>query len=180
VCYELTVTDDTHTTLGRRFRVPAHPDVLTALGRATYSFLAIEETVTAILAEAGYCNLAVARGMMAGQKESALRLVADGYRGASDAATADALVAGADAFRDIRKGARNELLHAHPFTAGKDEKGAYMPGLGYTIPDGSSWKTLTQTPDDLLDLATTIEGAITPLTDAREAVAANPLPGSQT
>jgi integrase len=30
--------DDTHTTLGRSFRTPAHPEILSALGRALYCF----------------------------------------------------------------------------------------------------------------------------------------------
>lgn len=41
--------DDMHTTLGRSFRTPSHPDVLMALGRAQYTFLDLDESLTAIL-----------------------------------------------------------------------------------------------------------------------------------
>jgi hypothetical protein len=78
-------------------------------------------------------------------------------------------------FGDVRATVRNELLHAHPFTAGTDAAGAYLPGLAYTAKDGKSWKTVARTPEDLLDLATKIEIAIDPLNNAREAVRRLPL-----
>jgi hypothetical protein len=66
--------DNTHSTLGRSFRTPAHPALLAALGRASYCFLSLEETVTAILYEAGRgaADLSTTRGKMAGDKEDAL------------------------------------------------------------------------------------------------------------
>ncbi|MHA6969372.1 hypothetical protein ACX5K5_16925 (plasmid) [Glutamicibacter bergerei] len=70
---------------------------------------------------------------------------------------------------------RNVLLHAHPYTAGEDGRGNYLPGLAYTAPDGKSWKTISPTPEDLLDLAIEIEQAIDPLDEARVAVQALPL-----
>jgi hypothetical protein len=78
-----------------------------------------------------------------------------------------------------RESARNELLHAHPYTAREDDEGNYLPGLAYTAKDGQSWKTVSQTPEDLLDLATEIERAVDPLSAARNAVQALPLSALQ-
>lgn len=125
--------DDAHTTLGRRFRTPAHPDVLAALGRALYNFLSLEETVTAILYEAEVATLPITRAKMAGDKETALQDLADMYRNTqSGSGIAEALDAAVAAFRQARQSIRNELSHAHPFTAGTDAEGSYMPGLAHT------------------------------------------------
>jgi hypothetical protein len=62
------MSNATHETLGQHFRVPAHPDVLMALGRTIYNFLALEETVVAILFDAGAANLSETRALMAGEK----------------------------------------------------------------------------------------------------------------
>lgn len=79
------------------------------------------------------------------------------------------------AFKEARQLVRNKLSHAHPFTAGTDSEGNYLPGLGFTVKDGSSWETLTSTPEDLLDLATEVELAIGPLDAARAAILQTPL-----
>jgi hypothetical protein len=50
-----------------------------------------------------------------------------------------------------------------------------MPGLAYTVRDGTAWKEVTRGPADLLDLAAEVEQAITPLQAARRAVTASPL-----
>jgi hypothetical protein len=126
--------DDTYTTLGRHFRTPAHPDVLAALGRAVYCFLSLEEGVTAVLYEAGAADLSTTRAEMAGGKEQALRDLADQVATVLDKAAA--------AFHVARSTIRNELLHAHPFTAGRDDSGTYLPGLGYTAKDGSHGRRL--------------------------------------
>jgi hypothetical protein len=166
----------THVTLGRNFRTPAHPRVLAALGRALYCFLSLEESVTAIMFDAGAATLPMTRGKMAGAKEQALADLAERYRASvSGAAVADSLDAAVTAFRTARKSVRNELLHAHPYTAGEDASGNYLPGLAYTARDGRSWRTVSSTPEDLLDLATEVERATYPLSAAREAVRALPL-----
>lgn len=167
--------DDTHVTLGRSFRTPAHPDVLSALGRAQYTFLSLEETVTAILYDAGAATLPETRGKMASAKEDALEQLADKYRQRDESDIADLLDDARRALKDTRRSVRNKLSHAHPYTAGKDVTGNYMPGLAYTVRDGSSWETLAETPDDLLDLATEIEKVIDPLGAARQAVHLTPL-----
>lgn len=168
--------DDTHTTLGRRFRTPSHPDVLMALGHAQYTFLSLEESVTVILYEAGVMSLPEARGKLAGAKEGELRRLANRYRQHADGQpVAGLLDAAAEAFQQARELVRNKLSHAHPYTAGTDAEGNYLPGLGYTVRDGSSWETLSATPDDLLDMATEVERAIDPLSDARMAVRERPL-----
>jgi hypothetical protein len=172
--------EGTYSTLGREFRTPAHPAVLSALGRALYCFLSLEESVTAVLseaeAEAGAATLAVTRGKTAGAKEHDLVDLANKYRTSpAGEATADSLDKAAAAFKTARKTVRNELLHAQPYTAGDDESGRYLPGLSYTAPDGQSWKTISRTPEDLLDLASEIERALDPLSAARDAVRALPL-----
>ena len=123
--------DETHATLGRRFRTPAHPDVLAALGRALFCFLSLD--------------------------------------------IADALDAAVAAFRKARQSIRNELLHAHSFTACTDSDGRYLPGLAYTAKDGQSWKTISRSPQDLLDLAAAMEDALDPLNAARRLVQCTPL-----
>jgi len=172
--------DGTHVTLGRRFRTPAHPHVLAALGRALYCFLSLEESVTAILFDAGAATLSMTRAKMAGDKEQAIVDLADRYRssplGGAVAVTLDQAVV---AFRSARKSVRNELLHTHPYTAGEDGEGNYLPGLAYTAKDGQSWKTVSRTPEDLLDLATVIEHAVDPLSAARNAVQTLPLSALQ-
>lgn len=168
--------DGTHVTLGRRFRTPSHPDVLLALGRAQYNFLSLEETVTAILYEAGVATLPETRGKMAGTKEKELRKLAERYRAhALGGEIAALLDTAAGAFSMAREVVRNKLSHAHPYTAGRDSEGNYLPGLGYTVSDGSSWTTLSSTPEDLLGLAADVEKAISPLGHARRAVRALPV-----
>ena len=142
------MTDDsqngTHITLGRQFRTPAHPQVVAALGRALYCFLSLEESVTAILFEAGVATLPESRAKMAGPKEEDLDDLAGQYRSVvSGVVVADALDLAVLEFRKARKSVRNILLHAHPYTAGEDGEGNYLPGLAYTAPDGQSWKTVS-------------------------------------
>lgn len=165
-----------YVTLGRSFRTPAHPEVLAALGRVYFTVLSLEESVTAILYESGHIGLSEARGKMAGQKEDDLGALARLYRKhPRGVSTADGLDAAKAAFGNVRKRLRNPLSHAHPFTAGADADGNYLPGLAYTVRDGSSWRTLAIIPDDLLDLVVEAEQAIDPLGAARRAVQQLPL-----
>lgn len=173
---EKPLVDGTHITLGRKFRTPAHPDVLVALGRAQYTFLSLEESVTAILHDAGAATLSETRGKMAHAKGQALKELAAKYREHPDGlAIAELIDAAFAAFDHARDVVRNKLSHAHPFTAGQDAHRRYLPGLAYTAKDGKSWRTLVATPEDLLNFATEIEHAITPLGAARRAVTAKPL-----
>lgn len=132
--------------------------------------------MTAILHDAGRATLPMTRAKMAYAKESELQDLASLYR-ASRAGqdVADAIDAAVIAFRRARTSIRNELLHAHPFTAGQDAEGRYLPGLAYTARDGKSWKTVSRTPEDLLDLATEIESALDPMSTARTLVRERPL-----
>jgi hypothetical protein len=136
----------------------------------------MEETVTAILYDAGAESLSESRAKDAGKKEAALKNLADAYRvkpGSED--LGEAIDVAAIAFRRARRSITNVLLHAHPFTASEDSSGRYLPGLAYTAPDGESWRTVSQKPQDLLDLATQIEKALDPLNDARILVQGRPL-----
>jgi hypothetical protein len=69
---------------------------------------------------------------------------------------------------------RNQVSHAHPYTAGVDANGDYLPGLSYTAKDGTS-KTIAAVPADLLALADQVEQAINPLEAARDAVRTLPM-----
>ncbi|POH57493.1 hypothetical protein [Arthrobacter glacialis] len=138
--------------------------------------MSLEESVSAILFEAGASTLPEVQAKMAGSKERELENLADQYRlVASGVVVADALDQAVLEFRKARQSVRNVLLHAHPYTAGEDAEGNYLPGLAYTAADGQSWKTVSRTPEDLLDLATNIERAIDPLSVARLAVQTLPL-----
>lgn len=170
------MADGTHRTLGRNFRTPAHPDMLSAMGRALYNFLSLEESVTAVMYDAGAADLSETRAKVAGEKQQALEQLAELYRAASNGASvADLLDAAAASFGDVRARVRNELLHAHPYTEGYQEDGTYLPGLAYTAKDGKSWKTVARSPEEVLDLAAQIEDAISPLSAARDAVRRLPL-----
>ncbi len=167
------IENSEYVTLGRQFRTPAHPEVLAALGRAVYSFFSFEESVTAIVYHAGAATLPEMRRKVAGAKETALTELAKKYRfSPEEHGVAHLLDDAIAAFGDARVTVRNELLHAYPFTAGRDNEGAYLPGLAYTAQDGQSWKTIAQTPQDLLDLAIKIESTLRPVNAAREAVQA--------
>lgn len=163
-------------TLGQHFRTPAHPDVLMALGRVMFNFLSLEETVATILYEVGVSDLSTTRGKMAKAKGRALESLADLYRQQPGGKpVAECLDAACLAFHEVRQSVRNRVMHAHPFTAGKDEEGNYLPGLGYTFPHGREWITVATSPDDLLALAHAVEGAGVVMNEARTAVRNTPL-----
>lgn len=131
------MANDAHTTLGRTFAIPADPDMLTAMGRALYNFLYLEELLTAVIHYAGAADLSITRGKMAHEKQQALEQLAGRYRKASNGAeAADEVDAAATAFGEVRTRVRSELLHAHP----------QAQGLGYTARDGQSWNTVARTP----------------------------------
>jgi hypothetical protein len=160
--------NDTHTTDGEHYRTPAHPLLISALGRAVWNFLSLEETVVAILYEAGTHDLGEARSMMAGAKAEALRRLGPWLRqrGASHHLVSTIEVA-YEAFDLARSEYRNALLHASPFTAGYEEDGTYRPGLAMTTPSGL---VDARAPLDLHSLAHRIEDAIDPLSAARMGV----------
>jgi hypothetical protein len=150
--------------------------VLEALGRVLFNFISLEETISTTIYEAGAGDLSATRSLTAHGKQELMGQLAKRYRRqAGGEVVADVLDTAAKAFGHVRKTIRNEVLHAHPFTAGVDSEGDYLPGIGYTARDGKSWKTVARTPEDLLALAHEVEVAIGPLNAARAAVRANPL-----
>ncbi len=174
------MSDISHDSLGRHFRTPAHPDVLLALGRAQYTLLSLEETVVAIFYDAGFLGLDQSRVLMAGGKVDMLRSLAKRYRRSKNGKHVAPIIDGAvTAFDRVRDTARNRLFHAHPFTAGVDANGDYLPGSAYTGEDSKTKKivraTLADEPEDPLDLVTAIEEAIDPLSAARDAVTLLPV-----
>lgn len=168
-------TNGTYHTLGRDFRTPAHPDVLTALGRALFNFLNLEEYIPGIIYIATGEGLSETRGKTAHRKEQALTNLARRYEAAGLPEIADDLRTAVQAFSVAREEIRNRLLHAHPYTSGSDSEGAYLPGLAHTFKDGDRWITLSETPEELLDLATGIEKALSPLSTAYVRVIGRPL-----
>jgi len=161
--------NDTHTTDGEHYRTPAHPETVAALGRAIWSFLALEGIVASILYEAGVCGLDAARGLDAGDKEHALQ----GLRSSLAMRNAppevlESLDEAIKAFRHARSEYRNALAHATPYTAGRDEDGTYRPGLVLRLPDGS--RLHAGEPSDLHKIAHRIEDASSALNAARRAI----------
>ena len=161
--------NDTHHTGGEHYRTPAHPGTLAALGRAIWNFLYLEESVVAILYEAGEYTLGDARALDAGGKERALRQL----RSSLEAREAppellDSLDSAIAAFSHARSEHRNALAHASPHTAGYDEDGKFRPGLALDLPGGR--RLHAATPGHLLEIAHRIEDAATPLAAARRAI----------
>jgi hypothetical protein len=173
---------DGHETLGRSFRTPAQPEFVEALGRAVFNFLYLEEIVSTIVNEAGASSSpSETRRSAAEGKVKALRKLEGRYRRhPRGAEAADALKAATDVFEEQRQEVRNALLHAHPFTAGTDEHGNYLPGLAHTEGSGRAWRTVASSPEDLLDLAARIETALDPLNTARMAVGCLPITDLET
>lgn len=160
--------NDTFTTDGERYRFPAHPQMVSALGRALWNFLALEEIVVAVLYESGAHSLNDARSMMAGPKEKAMQALRDAWsRQAAPASVIEALDGAISAFGLARSEHRNALGHAHPFTAGYDDDGTYLPGLNFVTSTGSSSAADARA---LHHLAHQIEEAIDPVSAARSAV----------
>ena len=143
--------------------------MVSALGRAIWNCLSQEETVVAILVEAGQMSVSKARSGDAGEKEAGLKQLRKRLNDENARPDVlEALDAGIEAFNQVRKQARNALSHAHPFTVGYDEQGAYHPGLAHT--SRGVERRLADGPAELLDLAHEVEEAIEPLSRARDAV----------
>jgi hypothetical protein len=161
-------SNDTHTTDGEQYRIPAHPDIISALGRAVWNFLCLEESVVAVLYEPGTYDLPAARSLMPGGKENALVDLKSwlGRQGASNDVL-DAAQTAIEAFRLARREYRNALLHASPFISGYDENGTYLPGLVLSGPTGQRF---AHSAGDLHAEAHHIEHAIDPLSNARTAI----------
>lgn len=165
------VMNNTHTTDGEHYRTPGHPAIIAALGRAMWNFLNLEETVVAILYEAGQMGLSEARSLPAGGKEAELKHLLRIVEAAKESApdVVPALATAIDAFARARKEYRNALAHAHPFTVGYDDHGAYLPGVGHT--SRGRYRQLAGAPSDLHEMAHRIEDAIDPLSKARTTLA---------
>ncbi len=169
----LTAMDDAYTTLGERYRTPAHPHVLAALGRAMWNFFALEESVVAIFYETRDSDWNALRAEDAGKKEERLRLLADQLEecGAGPAVRV-AIEQAADAFKIARKRYRNVFSHSHPYTAGFDDDGRYLPGLAHLSKRGRDQDRRFDSPAALLEAAHRIEDAVDALGEAQAVVAA--------
>jgi hypothetical protein len=159
--------DDTHTTCGEHFRIPAHPEMVAALGRAMWNFFTLEEGIVAILWEAKACDLNASRSLDSSGKEKRLRQLRNALaqQGASQDLL-DALSETADEFGRLRRKYRNALAHAHAFTAGYADDGTYLPGLSHIARDGSRQKLAVEA-GDLLAIAHEIEEGGRPIGTAR-------------
>lgn len=161
--------NDTHTTDGERCRIPAHPRMIAALGRAMWNFLSLEETAVAILATVGTHSLTRARALMAGGKEKALRRAQAELQ--AKGAPPDVLTAmqrGIGAFGLARSEYRNALAHAGLFTAGYDDDGTYLPGIALKGDSGS--ERLIRDATELHAEARVIEDCSAQLGEAKVAI----------
>ena len=161
--------NNTYTTDGEHYRIPAHPRMIAALGRAMWSFLSLEETAVAILHEVGTYNLTRARALMAGGKEKALKLALTELRRQGAPSTAlKALEIGIEAFSLAREEYRNALTHAGIFTAGYDEDGTYLPGIA--LKGNGDHERMIHDASELHAEAHIIEDCSTALGEARTAI----------
>ena len=136
-----------------------------------WSFLSLEETAVAILAEVGTHDLTRARALMAKGKEMALkRALTDLRRRGAPRTVLDALERGIDAFAIARSEYRNALAHAGFFTAGYDEDGAYMPGI--VLKGDSGTERMIRDASELHAEAHAIEDCSAHLGEARAAITA--------
>jgi hypothetical protein len=161
--------NDTHTTDGEHYRIPAHPRMIAALGRAMWNFLSLEETAVAILAEVGTHNLTRARALKAGRKEKALKLaLTDLRRRNAPPAVLKTLERGIDAFALARAEHRNALAHAGLFTVGYDEDDIYLPGVALKGDTGT--ERMIRDASELHGEAHAIEDSHALLGEARAAI----------
>jgi hypothetical protein len=63
--------DDAHTTCGEHFRIPAHSEMVAALGRTTWNFFSLEEGIVALLWEAKASDLNTSRSLAPKTRKSA-------------------------------------------------------------------------------------------------------------
>lgn len=163
--------NDTHTTDGEHYRIPAHPRMIAALGRAMWNFLSLEETAVAILAEVGTHNLTRARALMAGGKEMALkRALTELRRRGAPPTVLKALEKGIEAFALACSEYRNALAHAGLFTAGYDDDGTYLPGIALKGDSGA--ERMIRDASELHAEAHAIENCSAYLGEARTAITA--------
>jgi hypothetical protein len=128
-----------------------------------YTFLSLEGQVAALLVEAQVAWMPDAGEMMAGRKAELLRLAAKGHRQAGDVSLAQAFTEAADAFQEVTRECRNALAHARLSTVSRSADGVAVPGLAMA-------ERRMTTPEELLELASRIEEARVPVTDARQAL----------
>lgn len=160
--------DDAHTTCGEHFRIPAHPDMLAALGRAMWNFFSLEEGIVAILHRAQASDLNKSRSLDATRKEKRLKQLRDTLaRSQASPSLVQSLDEVLIAFKDMRTRYRNALAHAQAFTAGVDGDGTYRPGLSHVARDGSRVE-LAREASDLLAIAHEIEDAGRAIEDVRQ------------
>lgn len=159
--------DDAHTTCGNHFRIPAHPDMVAALGRAMWNFFSLEEGIVAILYQAHASDLNDSRSLDPKGKERRLKQLRDSLaRQPTSPDLINALDQALTEFNRVRQQYRNALAHAHAFTAGYDDDGTYLPGLSHTARDGSQVE-LGREASDLLKIAHEIEDAGRPIGQVR-------------
>jgi len=164
---ENTIKNDSHYTDGYYYRIPGEPQLISALGRALWNFLYIEETVVAIVWEAGK-EMSPVRSEMAGGKEHHLTALKAEFQKAN--APSDLLTAienAIKAFNVARSEYRNALAHAVPYTVFMEEDGKFQPGLRMK---GKYVEHDVQNSKDMHTIAQNIEQTVNPLNEARFAV----------
>jgi hypothetical protein len=161
--------NDAHTTDGRHYTIPAHPEMIAAIGRVVWTFLTLEETAVAILFETGTHSLGDARQLTMGKKETALKGARK--RLSDENAPAEVLQLmdrGRQAFRRARLDYRNPLCHAGLFTVGYEDDGTYLPGVSLKSVRGKRQHICDA--EAMHAMALSLEGCCTELNQARTAV----------
>lgn len=157
--------DDAFVTAGERYRTPAHPAMIEALGRAMWNALSLDQQIIAILHESGDQAWQEAQRLTAGLLERKLRQFGAAHQ--DDApGVAEAVRQAADAYAAARSNYRNALAHAGAYTASTDELGRPLPGLVHHPRSGGPVMRF-ESPGALLQVAREIEDAIDPIGEAR-------------
>lgn len=130
--------NDTHTTDGEHYRIPAHPRMIAALGRVVWNFLSLEEAVAIVLTQAGELTLDQARALGGARKATALtgKALPALQAKSAPADLVELLEHATSTFQRLCDDYRNGILHGGMFTAGFDDDGTYLPGISFTTKAG--------------------------------------------
>lgn len=160
------IPDNTFVTNGITYRTPGHPEIISAIGRALWNFLNLEEQVVAILSEGKFMSLEESRKLMAAGKAKKLNKFKNKLlRESAPSELIIALQVAYDEFNYVTQCYRNAISHASPYTARYEDDGTYIPGISL----------FTNMPVNIEsvgvgDIAMEIEKAIDSLSNARTLV----------
>jgi len=158
--------NSTFITNGVTYRTPGHPEIISALGRALWNFLCLEEQVVAILYEGQFMELEASRKLMAAGKGKKLKKLKNKlFRESAPKELIATLEVAYNDFCLVTDNYRNALSHATPYTARYNADGVYIPGLVANIPH-----TVNLESQEVGNIALEIEKAIDSISLARSLV----------